>query len=240
MLQKFLSVVDADRALRVFRKLASHDIRQWALTGGLAIEIHLLRFGRQPIIRPLNDVDFIAGSFDCIPETLASDFLFRHVHALDPPGKTMLQFVDPDSALRVDVFRADSETMSRTSHMDLPFGSIRVVSLEDLVARAARLTLDLAEGVPVPAKHARDFQRLLELPVPTEIELAWQDHRKQKHPATFAEASRLLQNLIVERQELLITPRYSEDTKEACLRCTPTAAFHLADLNEIAGLLGYC
>jgi hypothetical protein len=53
-----------------------------------------------------------------IPETLRSDFLFRHIHPFDPPGKIMLQLIDPDTALRIDVFRACGQTMSRGAHVD--------------------------------------------------------------------------------------------------------------------------
>lgn len=223
-----------------FGKLARHDIGHWALTGGFAVEIHLLRVGRQPSIRVLNDLDFVAGSFDCIPETLAADFVFRHIHSLDPPGKTMLQLVDADNGMRIDVFRACGATMSRAFRLNLPAGAIRVISLEDLAARTARLTLDLAEGVAVPSKHASDFLRLTELVDPSQVEIAWQDHRKPKHPATFAESNRLLQHLILTRPQLLITPDYSHDTKELCPCCEPTAAFRLADPNLIIALLGYC
>jgi hypothetical protein len=34
--ERFLSAHDADRALRVFRKLTRHDTGGWALTGGFA------------------------------------------------------------------------------------------------------------------------------------------------------------------------------------------------------------
>jgi len=74
----------------------------------------------------------------------------------------MLQAVDPDSAVRVDVFRAYGRVMSRTSSADGPAGAIRLISLDDLTARAARLSLDLACGVPVARKYARDFLRLAE------------------------------------------------------------------------------
>jgi hypothetical protein len=239
-IERFLSARDADRADRTFRKLARHTIGEWALTGGLAIELHCLRLGRRPSLRALSDLDFIAGAFDCIPETLAEGFLFRHIHPADPPGKTLLQFIDPDSALRVDVFRAYGATLSRTSRLDSPAGPIQVVSLEDLVARSARLALDIAEGFPVPAKHASDFVRLAELVDPAEVEAAWQDHRKPAHPATFGEAHSVLQELIPARQNLLITVDYSKDTEEVCPRCAPTAAFRLADPQWILSLLGYC
>ncbi len=152
----------------------------------------------------------------------------------------MLQFIDPDNAMRMDVFRACGATMSRAFRLDLPSGAIRLISLEDLVARTARLTLDLAENVAVPFKHASDFLRLTELVDPSQVEIAWQDHRKPKHPATFAESKHLLQHLIPTRPQLIIAPHYSHDTKELCPRCKPTAAFRLADPNLIMTLLGYC
>ena len=216
-------------ALHVFQKLARHDIRPWAVTGGLAIEIHHLRLGLECSIRSLNDLDFITRSFDCIPETLAADFLFRHVHPSDPPGKTMLQFIDPDSALRIDVFRAYGATMDRTSRLDFASATVQLISLEDLVAREARLTLDLAQRIPVPSKHARDFLRLVELVDPADVETAWQDHRKPKHPITFGETNHLLQDLIPAHPKLLITPHYSNDREKVCTRCSPTATFRLAD-----------
>ena len=228
MLERFLSLADADRASRTFLKLARHDMRRLALTGGFAIEIHRLRQGCRPPIRSLNDIDLIAGSFASIPQSLAG-FLFRHIHPLAPPGRTMLQIVDEESALRVDVFRAYGATMSRTSNLDLPTGTIQLISLEDLVARAARLALDLAAGVPTPSKHATDFLRLAELVDPADVEIVWRDHRKPGHPLSFRETSRLLQGLIPACQDLLITPDYSKDTEKVCPRCSATTAFRFAD-----------
>jgi hypothetical protein len=239
MLQRFLSKADAERVLHVFQKLTVHDIRRWAVTGGLAVELHHVRLGAQPSLRPLNDLDFITGSFDCIPETLADEFLFRHIHPLDPPGKTILQFVDADNALRMDVFRAYGETMDRTCGFDFPSGRIRLISLEDLVAREARLTLDIAQGIPVLRKHAKDFLRLLELTEPEEVEGAWQGHRRPMHPVTFKEACSVLRALIPSHPELLVDPDYSKDTQKSCLRCKPTPEFHLASLEVILSLLGY-
>jgi hypothetical protein len=240
MFQKFLSVADADRALHTFCKLARHEIGQWAVTGGFAIEIHHWRLARQCSIRSLNDIDFIARSFECIPQTLADDFLFRHIHPLDPPGKTMMQLIDPERALRIDVFRASGAIMDRTFQQDLQTGTFQLVSVEDLVAREARLTLDLAQHVPVPSKHAKDFLRLIELVDAEEVETAWKDHRSPQHPVTFAETKRLLQDLIQAHPELLVTPCYSNNTEEICTRCNSTSAFQLADPKVVLSLLGYC
>ncbi len=220
----------------IFRKFARHDLRRWALTGGVATEIHHWLRGHRPPPRPRNDIDFVADSFADIPDTLANSFLFRHVHPEDPPGKTLLQLVDPETALRVDVFRTCGDTMRRTSE----FGPFRLIAIEDLLARTARLSLDLAEGLPVPAKHARDFERLSRLIEPAEVEAAWQTHRKPAHPSTFAEAGRLLQALIRARGDLLIAPRYSQDPEALCPRCRPIGAFRAADPRAVLSLLGYC
>jgi hypothetical protein len=100
-------------------------------------------------------------------------------------------------------------------------GGKQIVSLEDLLAKAARLLLDLAEGVPVASKHARDYLRFVELADLENMEDAWQDHRKPLHPATFQTTKAVLQDLIPARSKLLITPQYSEDPGERCPLCAP-------------------
>src|SRR6185437_14715298 len=189
--------------------------------------------------RALNDIDFVTDSFDCIPESLADDFLFGHVHPFDPPGKTILQFIDPETALRVDVFRAYGATMDRASKLALPSGTLQLLSMEDLAARTARLVFDLANEVPTPSKHATDFLRLAALVDPDNVETAWLDHRKPEHPLSFNETNRLLQHLIPARQNLLITPSYAKDAGEVCPRCRSTSAFRLADPKVILSLIRY-
>jgi hypothetical protein len=143
MLERFLSVAHASSVERTLQKLATHSIGSWALTGGLAAGIHCVLRGNRGHTRCLNDVDFVTKSFGDVPETLARDFLFRHVHPFDPPGKTILQAVDAPERLRIDVFRVHRGTLDRAFTPDISLGGIRIVCLEDLVARMARLVLDL-------------------------------------------------------------------------------------------------
>jgi hypothetical protein len=187
-----------------------------------------------------NDIEFVAPAFECIPGTLSRDFLFRHFHPLDPPGKTMMQLVDTDTSLRVDVFRADGDILSRAISVDGPSGPLRVISVEDVVAHEARLLLDLDASVPVPAKHAGDYLRLAELANSSDMEAAWQDHRKPTHPMTFGETDSLVKRLIATRRSLLISPEYSKDPVDVCPRCVPTPPFLLADPKVVLSLLGYC
>lgn len=239
-MKSFLSIGDATRAFNALRKLSLHEVSRWVLVGGLAVEFHCARIEHSHRIRHLSDIDFVAPSFDCIPESLARDFLFRHIHPFDPPGKTMMQLIDADTSLRIDVFRADGGIMTRAISVDVPSGPLRVISVEDVLAHEARLLMDLDANMPVPAKHAADYLRLAELTGSSDIESAWQDHRKPTHPMTFSETDTLLRGLIATRRKLLISPDYSKDAEEMCRRCVPTPPFQLADPSVVLSLLGYC
>ena len=240
MINRFLSATDAKRALKTIQKLSRHEISCWALAGGLAVEIHCFRRGLPSSTRLLNDIDFVAAAFDCAPETLADDFLFRHVHPLDPPGKTILQVVDAETALRIDLFRAYGAIMTRALPLEFPFGRIQLISAEDVLARTARLLLDLRGGFPVAAKHGNDYLRLEKLIPTSDLEAAWHDHRKPTHPVTFREANALVRGLLAAQQNLLITPHYSKDAEQICSRCVAKPAFPLADPHLVLSLLGYC
>lgn len=240
MLDLFLSPADYERARRTLEMLCRHSVGDIVLAGGLAIELHCIQQGLVPQLRTLNDIDFIVDAFESIPETLSADLLFRHVHPHDPVNKTLIQAVDPGTAVRVDIFRAAKCVIARAQPLDLFDRAFRLISIQDLKARAARLSLDLAEGRAMPAKHARDFLRLLALPSTDALETAWQDNRKVSHPATFAEAAALLEQIIPATRGLQIVPVYSQDVRPVCSRCEPTQAFALTESARFLSLLGYC
>lgn len=241
-LSDFLSTVDESRVRCTFEMLRRHDLSGLVLTGGVAIELHL-RSGGTADPRPLNDIDFLVSSFNDIPTSFARDLIFRHVHPNDPPGKTLLQAVYPAEAVRLDIFNACPNTMARAASSEICETAVRLISLEDLTSRMARLCLDLAEGMPVPARHARDFLRLLphvqDIPA-SQLDAIWQDHRKPQQPPSFAQVIRELNLLISARKDLLTVPAYSQNLEEICLRCAATAHFPLARVEHIHSLLGYC
>ncbi len=230
----------ARRLARTLGLLAKHDVTHWALTGGTAIELHLGQMGAPTLVRPLHDLDFIAASFDCLPVSLGDLVISRHVHPHDPPAKTMLQAVDPDSSVRIDVFRAYGSEMNRAQKIELVQSVFHIVAFEDLVARHARLCCDLLRGRKLAPKYARDFLRMLDFARPWHIENVWQEHRKSDDPKSFWEAAASLREVIVERTDLLAPPMYSSDVHEVCPRCESTAAFQLADARQVVALLGYC
>lgn len=240
MLDMSFNAADCSRLLRTFRHLASHDISNWVLTGGIAIEFHILRHGGQPLVRPLHDIDFITESFADIPETLGTELLLCHVHPNDSTGKNMFQAVDPETEVRFDVFRAYGSELERAVTVTIDGLAIEMVSVQDIVARHARLNWDLMEGKPVAPKFARDFLRLLGYVEAEEMESIWPEHRKPHCLERFTETVRQLRRVIASRPDLLIPPTYSRDVHQLCNRCQEVRAFQLTDRNRILSILGYC
>jgi hypothetical protein len=236
----FLSSVDAKRVCRVLEKLALRDLHGFALTGSLALETQWIGLGHPPHTRELNDLDIVVDSLASIPDDLARDFLVRHIHPKAPQGKMLIQLVDPEEALRIDVFRAYGATMMRSQPVCFGTSLIQVVSLEDLAARAASLVMDLGRSVPVARKHARDFQILAQVINVNCIEAAWQDHRKSTDPGTFKEALTQIGDLVKSHGDLLVVPDYSHDGDAACPKCEETPSFRLASPEAIMSILGYC
>jgi hypothetical protein len=233
-------LLDASRAANTLSKLRRHRTEHWVLTGGLAVEVHRMRFGSCSSNRPLNDIDFIVPSFECVPKSMNRDFLCRHIHPFDPPGKTLAQFIDGESRIRVDIFRAYGTTLSRVLPVRLSVGNLQVVSPKDLAARLVRLILPLAEGRTVALKHAGDLVRLLEIVTPAKAEDAWFDHRLPEQPINFADACRRASKLLLSRRELLTIPEYSKNPSEQCGRCVPDKHFPLVDPATMLSIMGYC
>ncbi|MGD0736095.1 MAG: hypothetical protein ABR976_13155 [Terracidiphilus sp.] len=236
----FLSSPDAERADRTLATLRRHRTEAWVLTGGIAIELHLLRLGLQEQRRELNDIDFIADSFDNVPSTIAADLLFRHVHPHEPPAKTLLQCIDPQTRLRVDLFRAYGNTVQRATQVELAGEAVSCISLEDLTARTARLCMDLATNTPTDRKHTCDFLRLVPWVDVIAMEQVWTEHRKPGHPASFDGVAHLLVEMIASKTDLQFQPVYSRNINAICDRCEDSTCFPLASAEEIRALLGYC
>jgi hypothetical protein len=166
------------------------------LAGGLALELNL-RYRREVVeLRKLNDIDFLVDSFAEIPESLGREFLLRHIHPDDPPAKTLLQAVDPETRVRIDVFRAYGAEMARAVPQEGLAWPRRVVSVEDQAARAARLVWGLAVGTEVAPKFARDFLRLASAIGEEEMDAVWKEHRKAGSLERFAETVERLRGLI--------------------------------------------
>lgn len=237
----FLSPTDMARVGRVLEKCWLCDLREFAITGSLALEINFILLGLPIRHRELNDLDIVVGSFDSIPNRMAeSGLLVRHIHPWASEGKIVIQLVDPEEALRIDVFRSYGATLRRGKRTQFGIREMVVVSLEDLAARAAPLVLGLQSGSTVPSKHAEDFQRLVHVIDPQTVESVWPEHRKGTDPLTFSEAATRIRELVQSRKDLLVVPRYSRDVDARCPNCVEVGPFRLASSMQVMALLGYC
>lgn len=237
MFEGFLDAPDAARATSVVHKLIAHRFRI-ALTGRLAIEAQLRANGRPQERRPLNDVDFVVDSFETIPSSVAEDFLPHHVHPFAASGKTLLQLIDPERAVRIDLFRASGSTLPRSTRLGGDTDPLDVVGVEDLVARTtAHVCAALRRGRPLETKYADAFRRLSGLNRSDRLDEAWDDHREGLSMTiddAIHEASRLLEI----HRELLVDRRYSA-VVTACERCQTYGAFRPSDPQLIVRILGY-
>lgn len=191
------------------------------LTGGPAIAWHASRNGgAAPAPRPLHDLDLVVESLRSVPDGVGEAFEIWHVHADAPPGRMLVQLYDRSTALRVDVFGARGDTLSRSIDACLREAPLRVVSREDLVARLGSLLLDLALDEAVAPKHARDFSALVRCVDAAAMVGAWHDHRRDRHPASFDEASAAILTLVRTRPHLLVV-QDSPYLVSPCPSCRP-------------------
>jgi hypothetical protein len=229
---------DARRATEVVEAVLAHGIR-CALTGGLAIDARLRTHGRSGERRSLNDVDFVVEDFASIPESLAGAFLQHHIHPDATDGRTLLQLVDLPRGIRIDLFCALGDSLSRTSKLPDETGDLDVLSVEDLIARTTAFVCGrLGRREAIDVKHAVAFSRLRGLGQPQVLAAAWNDHRQQV-PETLEDASREAVRLLEAHPDLIVVEEYSS-APVACRRCRAHGPFRPAPVEAIIEVLGYC
>jgi hypothetical protein len=191
----------------------------------------LFSLGLKTEQHPVNDIDFVVESFDSIPGSLADGFLVHHIHPHALEGKTLLQLIDPEHALRIDFFRQFGSTLARTAPLTM-------ISLEDLVARTTSFVLGhLRRGATFDQKHARAFRQLAGLGDPAKIDAAWRDHR-QSELESFPEAAQLAHQLLDLHPELAIHEQYSPEVS-ICPKCQDHGPFQRPRPDVIIKMLGY-
>jgi hypothetical protein len=151
----------------------------------------------------------------------------------------LLQFIDPERALRIDLFRAFGATLSRARLLDEQTSPLRVVAVEDLVARTtAHVCGRLRRGRQIDLKHVRAFKRLAGLGRSQQLDEAWQDHC-QDVLGRLVEARDEAQQLLAEHPERVVSEKYSTVVTE-CERCQDYRRFRRARPETIVDILGYC
>jgi hypothetical protein len=237
LFEGILSDDDARRATSVVRDLLALGFRG-SLTGGLAIGAHLRARGDRSEPHPLNDVDFVVGSFADIPDSVADRFLMNHIHPSAPEGKTLMQLIDPEHALRVDLFRAYGATLSRSAPLGVETEPLDVAAFEDLAARTtSHVYGHVRNGRTIEAKYVRAMFELSRFVAELTIDEAWNDHR-ERLPDSFGEGLSKAHRILSLHPELIVSGEYSREITP-CERCQRHGRFRCAPPEQIVEILGY-
>ena len=218
LIERTLTSDESKRAEATLNRLHGLGLEP-TLTGGPAIAWHTSRDGdAAPAQRPLHDLDLVIEGLRSVPDRVSDTFEIWHVHADAQPGRLLVQLYDRSTTLRIDVFGAYGDTLSRCLDASLRGMPLKIVSREDLAARLGSLLLDLALGEAVAPKHASDFSALVRSVDAAAMAAAWNDHRRDRHPADFDEARAAILTLVETRPHLLVVPA-SPYLVSPCPRC---------------------
>ncbi len=131
-----------------------------ALTGGVALELHLAAAFRPSRRHHIADVDFVARELDAIAPTVANDFLVSHYHVAQPGvPKGMLQLVDGVTRLRLDIFPDLAGKVPSARRMRVAGAGVLVLSPQSLLDHK----LQTLSKSPVDEKHWLDTVALAAL-----------------------------------------------------------------------------
>lgn len=197
------------------RFLPHVDERSVALTGGVAIDVHLSERGLSSGRHVVVDVDFVAAGGDTVSSSVATQFLVSHFHQPQPGyPKFLIQLVDPVSRLRVDVFPDLTGSLRRARVLEVADVQVRVLDANSILEHKLATLANASDARLVEEKHYKDAMQLGALcgrPVPSIA------------------------------ASLLCKAEYSQNLSARCARCETSQdiAFPLAPKREIYEVLGY-
>jgi len=194
-------------------RLAPHlAATPFALTGGIAIDFHLVAARRTPSREHIADLDLVVGRLDAIAPAVTADFLISHYHTTGPDTKPMLQLVDPRTRLRIDLFPDTDGALDHATRIAIGRTGLLVLSVRSILEHKVRVLRTSTPARPVDPKHLSDAKVL-------------------------ADIARMV---IPPLRPALAPQTYSTDVDARCARCerSRTPAFSLAPKAEIFALLG--
>ena len=153
-------ILDEPRLARLLARLLPHlDADNVAITGGIAVELHLRAAGKPPLRDHLADVDLVVRRMDAVAVSVSRDLLISHDHLVQPSVRNaIVQLVDPVSRLRVDIFHDRAGMVSDARRHCVAGTELLVVSAASLLAYKLQMLTK-----PVDPKHWRDAVALSEV-----------------------------------------------------------------------------
>jgi hypothetical protein len=139
-------------------KLLPHvDCHEVALTGSIAIELHLVAAGLPTLGRAAGDVDFVATRLTAVAPTIGRDFLISHFHVpRSGYPKFIVQLVDPVSRLRIDVFADLMGAVPNAKRIAVAGHHLLVLDARSILGHKLKILQSASAAQPVDDKHMRD------------------------------------------------------------------------------------
>ena len=159
-------IASEQRRLQItLARLRPHlDLDRVALTGGVAVELHLARAGRPARRTAIADLDFIALGMGAVAAAAARDFLVSHYHTPQPGvPKGLIQLVDPVTRLRIDVFTDPPGSIAGATCLAVAGIELLVLAPRAILEHKLRTLETASKTRPVEAKHWLDAVALAEL-----------------------------------------------------------------------------
>jgi len=147
-----------DRLECCLTRLLPHlDYEDIALTGGVAISVHLAARGLRRRHQVVGDLDFVTRRCEVVRPGVTAEFLVSHFHQPQPGNpKFLIQLVDPVSLFRVDIFPDLVGSIRRAAVCDIAGMQVRVLD-PDAILDHKLATLAMASTLRlVDEKHYRD------------------------------------------------------------------------------------
>jgi len=237
----FLKDGDISKCLGSLSKLTRHLDEPVVITGSLAAGWHLLKSGRQPGKRRLNDIDtVVVTGLPQLRPSLSQDFLINHFHPHRGGGRVLLQLVDEEHSIRIEIFTPGSNSLAERL-IDCGIGNLscRIVSAEDLLAKLLSIIHSVVEDKPVDPKYVEQFALLSTVADKAVTRKVWRDYRKENQHLDFDEATEAIKLKIKANLNLLRATSYCQDVDLVCAWCHESELFPIASRSKIHKILGY-
>lgn len=235
----FLSNTDADKCLSSLSKLSRHFEKTVVLTGSIASGLHLSKKGLQQKKR-LNDIDMVVEDLADVRASISKDFLINHFHPFRERGKVLLQLVDEENGVRIEIFTANSKTLTeRLVEFKIADLHCQAVAVEDVLAKLLSILYSINRSEAVDPKYVEHFRLLLKSADLTTARKIWQDYRKEPETVDFDEAVEKVKQSLATNPNLLQPEKYCQNINFSCQWCCESESFPVSDRTKIYEILGY-
>lgn len=228
------------RCLHALTKFVRQTGEPFLVTGGLAIQWHLLRHGVHIERRPFNDIDIVISDPSRLPLSLTQQFLVAHYHPSRRRGKILMQLADEESRSRIDLLTPYSLSITaRAQPVVIAGKNCGIVAAEDLTARLLCILCQVVDGKLVDPKYYESFKRLASITDMECVATIWREYKDEWHPEDAFAALTKVHEGVATNSHLLQPDVYSQAITEGCQWCHSSAALPLAPAAKIHEIWGY-